>query len=115
MTVELAGQTVTFITVTGTGVYDADGMETMTETEVPVDGCRHRPLRAEEAPQWVTNLATQVWRTTAPAEAAALAATSNGLLKVDGVTYRIVGGAQPFTDMAGEPFKVTVLSTVENP
>lgn len=107
-------QTVTFITLTGTGVYDADGIETMTEVPVPVSGCRHRPLRAEETPQWLTNLATQIWKTTAPPEAAAIAAKSTGRLSVAGVTYEILGGAQPFEDFSG-PFKVTILSKVENP
>lgn len=107
-------QTVTFETLVGTAVYDANGLEATTSVSVPVTGCRHRPLKAEETPEWLTNLATQIWKTTAPAEAAAVAAKSTGLLTVDAVTYRIVGGAMPFEDFA-DPFKVTILSKIENP
>lgn len=106
-------QTVTFTMLVGTGVYDSDGLEGMTESTVSVAGCRHRPLKADEAPVDVTNLATQIWKTTAPPEAAAVAAKSNGRLTVDGVAYEILGGAQPFEDFSGL-FKVTILSKVEN-
>lgn len=105
-------QTVTFVTVTGTGVYDEFNNETMTETDVPVTGCRHRPLRAEEAAEMFGNVATQVWKTTAPPEAAAIAAKSTGTLKEGGRTFHILGGAQPFEDLA-DPFKVTILSEIQ--
>lgn len=107
-------QTVTFTTLVGTGVYDADGIEATTPTPVAVKGCRHRPLKAEETPVWLTNLATQIWKTTAPPEAAAVAAKSTGRLTVDGVTYEIIGGAQPFEDFTS-PFKVTILSKIDRP
>lgn len=107
-------QAVTFTTLVGTGVYDADGTEVTTPTPVTVPGCRHRPLKAEEMPVWLTNLATQVWKTTAPPEAAAVAAKSTGRLTVDGVTYEIIGGAQPFEDFSS-PFKVTILSKIDRP
>lgn len=107
-------QTVTFTTLTGTGDYDADGLEVMTPTPVSVKGCRHRPLKADEMPVWLTNLGTQVWKTTAPPEAAAVAAKSTGRLAVDGVTYEIIGGAQPFEDFT-DPFKVTILSKIDRP
>lgn len=104
-------QTVGFVTIVGTGVYDEYGIETTTETEVPVYGCRHRPLRADEAPEVLGNMARQVWKTTAPPEAAAIAAKSTGKLKVGSKTFHIVGAAQPFEDMA-DPFKVTILSEI---
>lgn len=107
-------QTVTFITLAGTGTYDADGLEVTTETPVAVNGCRHRPLKADETPVNLTNLATQIWKTTAPPEAAAIAAKSTGRLTVDGVTYEIIGGAMPFEDFT-DPFKVTILSKIDNP
>lgn len=107
-------QTVTFTTLVGTGVYDADGVEITTQVDVPVAGCRHRPLKADETPQYLTNLATQIWKTTAPPEAAAAAAKSTGRLTVDAVTYEILGGAQPFEDFT-DPFKCTILSKIEAP
>jgi hypothetical protein len=106
----LGGQTVTFISVTGSGTYDSLGVEATTRTEVDVMGCHHRPLRAEETPEWLTNIATQIWKTTAPPEAAALAADANGELEVDGIAYHVIAGAQPFTDLSGRVRKVTILS-----
>lgn len=111
MTETFGSQTVGFVTLVGTGVVDEYGYETKTETEVPVYGCRHRPLTAAEATEALGNVAHQVWKTTAPPEAAAIAAQSTGHLKVDGVTYFIIGGAQPFEDMS-DPFKVTILSEI---
>ncbi|WP_293308879.1 hypothetical protein [Mycolicibacterium sp.] len=94
-------------------MYDDLGVEVMTTTTVVVEGCRHRPLRADETPEWITNVATQVWKTTAPPVAAAIAAKSTGQLSVGGQTYQIIGGSQPFTDLGADPFKVTILSQIQ--
>lgn len=102
-------QVVTFITEAPSGTAGRLGTKASTETRVDVAGCRHRPLTATEAADAMTNAATQVWKTTAPPEAAAVAAKSTGVLEVDGVKYRIIGGAKPFEDLAA-PFKVTILS-----
>lgn len=104
-------QTVSFVTVVGTGVYDDLGYETTTETGIPVEGCRHRPLSAKEAAEAFGDVATQVWKTTAPPEAAAIAAKSTGTLKEGGRTFHILGGAQLFEDYT-DPFKVTILSEI---
>lgn len=104
-------QTVAFVTVTGTGVFDDNGFETTTEVEVPVTGCRHRPLSAAEATEALGNVGRQVWKTTAPPEAAAIAAKSTGTLKVGNKTFHIVGGAQVFEDY-NDPFKCTILSEI---
>ena len=105
-------QTVAFVTLVGTGVFDEYNVEGMTEADVPVAGCRHRPLSAAEAGQLLGEVATQVWKTTAPPEAAAIAAKSTGTLKVDGRTFHILGGTQPFEDF-NDPFKVTILSEIQ--
>mgnify|MGYP000856001380 FL=1 len=102
-------QTLTFVTLVGTGTYDDYGAEITTETEVPVEGCRHRPLSAAEATEAFGQTARQVWKSTCPPEAAAIAAKSTGRIKVDGQTFHIIGGATPFEDMAA-PFKVTIMS-----
>lgn len=107
-------QTVTFISLVGTGTYDDFGFEITTEAEVEVEGCRHRPLSAKEAAEAFGNVATQVWKTTAPPEAAAIAAASTGKLTEGGRTFHILGGAQPFEDFADE-FKVTILSEIVTP
>jgi hypothetical protein len=86
-----------------------------TPTKVAVQNCRHRPLRDSETPQYLTDVATQVWKTTAPPVPAAMAADPTGHLIVNGITYKIVAGAQPFPDPQSETgaiFKVTILSYV---
>lgn len=103
------GQTVTFVTFT-LGAADTLGVKPEIPAEIAVKGCRFRPLSASETAQAEVDVATQVWKCTAPPVPAALTADSTGYLKVDDVTYNIIGGAQPFTDMAGVPFKVTVLA-----
>lgn len=105
-------QMVTFITLTNTGDPGRLGTKTQTRTRVDVTGCRHRPLKPSETPEWLTNISTEPWKTTAPPEAAAIAAKSTGELEVDGVTYRIIGGARPFEDFA-DPFKVTIYSQIQ--
>lgn len=104
------GQAVTVVAVTGTGTYDSLGSETVTKTETVIAGCRHRPLRFDETPEFVTNIATQVWKTTAPPLAAVLAVNAKAELVVDGIRYRVIAGAQSFTDQEGRPYKVTILS-----
>jgi hypothetical protein len=108
---KLGSQTVSFVTVTGTGVYDEFGTEGTASTDVPVTGCRHRPLSAKEATEAFGNVATQVWKTTAPPEAAAIAAKSTGTLKEGGRTFHIMGGALPFEDF-NDPFKCTIFSEI---
>lgn len=105
-------QTVTFVTVTGTGVFNDYGEEGTTSADVDVTGCRHRPLSAAEATEAFGNVGRQVWKTTAPPEAAAVAALSTGTLKEGGRTFAILGGAQPFEDYS-DPFKVTILSEIQ--
>jgi hypothetical protein len=105
-------QTVSFVTATGNGVFDEYGIEGTTDVDVPVTGCRHRPLRADEVPISLGEVATQIWKTTAPPEAAAIAAKSSGTLKEGGRTFFIVGGAQPFEDFS-DPFKCTILSKIQ--
>ena len=106
-------QTITFPTRTGTGTFNELGEEITTVSEVSVPGCRHRPLSAEETPVSLTDVGTQIWKSTCPPVDAAVTAKTAGTLRVGGVVYEIVGGAQPFTDMSGVMFKVTILSKIQ--
>lgn len=99
-------QTVTFIAVTE-GTPDRLGVPAQVRTEHTVTGCRFRPLSAEETVA-LTNVATEVWKCTAPPVADVLAGKAVDELKVAGVTYQIIGGIKPFEDFT-DPFKVTVL------
>mgnify|MGYP000234516719 CR=1 FL=1 len=108
------GQVVTIPVTTGTGEYDELGNELVDTESVDVGGCRHRPLSVSETPDWVTNIGTQVWKTTAPPDEAILALDTDSTIVVDEVAYQVIAGAQPFTNRSGAPFKVTVLSKVQD-
>lgn len=109
-------QTVRFVTLTDTGEPNSLGVRSRTATNVDVTGCRHRPLKSEETPENLgLDTGTQVWKTTAPPVAAAIAARSTGKMIVDGATYDILGGAMPFTDLSVDVFKVTIFSTSLDP
>jgi hypothetical protein len=100
------GQTITFVTNTlGTeGRFE----RALVPSEVDVPGCRFRPLGTSEIVS-ETDLAIEVWKCTAPPVEAVLAATATSQLKYLGKTYQVTG-VEPFTDMAGQPFKVTVIA-----
>lgn len=109
-------QTVKFITITD-GTPDRNNVATPVRTPVTVSGCRFRPLTFREKVD-VTDVATEIWKLTAPADAGALAAESVDEVVYDGSTnpadvagnrFQIVGGVQPFNDMGSTVFKVTVL------
>ena len=108
------GQTVTFVTFTLDGVADNLGIKAEQSTEVEVTGCRFRPLTAAETADTEFDVATEIWKCTAPPTSTVLAADSTGYLRCDGDTYAIVGGPQLFPDMNGQPFKVTILAQKHN-
>jgi len=106
-------QTVIFVAMTPGTVVGSLGEKTPGTIQVPVYNCRHRPLSDAETPEYLTDIATQVWKTTAPPVPVAINASPTGQLIVGGITYRIVAGAQPFPDpMSNEIFKVTILSII---
>ena len=102
------GQTVTFINNTlGTaGRFE----RALVPTRGDVTGCRFRPLGTSEIVS-ETDLATEVWKLTklAPIPDIVLNATATSQLEYEGKTYQVTG-VEPFTDMSGKPFKVTVIA-----
>lgn len=104
------GQTVTFVSFAEAGSPGALGTYQMVETRVDVTGCRHRPLTFQETAETDTDIATEMWKTTAPPEAAVVAAEATGVIEVDGETFHIIGGPRMHVDMDGTPFKVTIVS-----
>lgn len=105
------GDTLTFVLTVGEDLNDRDvlGNPAQIRTEVQVPGCRFRPLPATETRQDGTEVVRDQWKATCPPHAAVLAAKSQDEIKVDGVTLQIVGGPRVFDDMAGRPYKVSVV------
>jgi hypothetical protein len=114
--VSFGADTVEFVTIKeSTTDTNALGVGKKQTAYVPVEGCRHRPLRSEETPEFLdVDTGTQIWKTTAPPDAAAAAAASTGRIRVEGIFYDIIGGAMPFKDLH-DPFKVTIFSTSLDP
>lgn len=108
------GQTVTFVSYADSGVANALGTYTQAETTTDVKNCRHRPLAFKETAQYDVDVATEMWKTTAPPEDAVLAARANDVIRVDGVTYQIIGGPRHHRDMDGSPYKVTIISKLQS-
>lgn len=110
------GQTVKFVTITD-GTPDRNNIATPVRTAVTVSGCRFRPLTFKEKVD-VTDIATEVWKLTAPPDPAVTSAASIDQVVYDGTDnpsdveanrFDIVGGVQPFNDFGSSVFKVTVL------
>jgi hypothetical protein len=106
----LAGQTVTFVTFTIGATRGELGMKVETPVETSVEGCRFRPMHAEEIQASGFDAGMQMWRCTAPYDGVTSTIDDNGYLMYGGATFAVIGGAQPFTDMDGAPFKVTILA-----
>ncbi len=103
------GQTVTIVTVTEDPTQrDRYNKPLKVRTEHPVKGCRFRPLDFSEQIE-LGDLTLQKYRLTAPPVAAIVNADAIDEVKVDGITYQIIGGMRVFPDMNGTLFKVTVL------
>lgn len=79
-------------------------------------GCHHRPLTFKETAELEFDIATEWWKTTIPIGEYSptlldkvLAIAPGDAVRVDGVTYEIVGGVRPHNDFTG-PFKATIIS-----
>lgn len=103
-------QIITFVAYSNAGSPGALGTYQQAETLTPVTGCRHRPLSASETAEYDVDVSTMVWKSTCPPDVAVLAAKSDDEIRVDGVGYKILAGPRHHVDMAGLPFKVTILS-----
>jgi hypothetical protein len=108
--------TVTFVSLAETGTTDALGVDPMTPITFDAENCRHRPLTFKETAELTTDVATEYWRTTIPLFTYDKALVNKiravkpiDKIKVDDITYQIVGGVRPFKDEHGY-FKATILS-----
>lgn len=124
MSESFGGQVVAFVTVASTGAVGWGGLKEKTKGATAVSGCRFRPFTTMEADQQ-TDVATEVWKLTAPPEAGVLAAASTGEILYDGTgspddldldspeaqaaTWQIDGQVQPKYDLDGTVHHVTVM------
>lgn len=100
-----------------TGTPDQLGNYELVPVDVNAPGCRHRPLTFAETVELELDIATEYWRTTMPTHeydgtvlSALALLKNNDAIEVDGQEYQIVGGVRPFDDLAGNPFKATIIS-----
>lgn len=100
-----------------TGTPDELGEYELVPVTVDAPGCRHRPLTFAETVEMALDIATEYWRTTLPTHeydstilSALALLKNNDAIEVDGQEYQIVGGVRPFDDLAGNPFKATIIS-----
>lgn len=103
------GQTVTFVTFQATGERGYGGLKSKQPVKTSVVGCRFRPLSVDETPDYLSNVATGIWKCTAPPVDAALNAQSGGAVEVDGVPYQIEGPVMAKPDMSGVVHHVTIM------
>lgn len=80
------GQTVAFVAVTESGTIGWGGLKAKARTVTALSGCHFRPASSTEADE-KTDVTTEVWKLTAPPEAAALAVKANGELVYDGTEH----------------------------
>jgi hypothetical protein len=110
-------QTVTFLIYSASGTPDNSGMSQGSETATDVDFCLHRPVPETAVRELKRQyrdvgivVGTLSWRTTCPRTPVTLSVKASDRMVVDGLTYTIMGGALPNTDLAGVGQHVTIIS-----
>lgn len=117
-------QVVAFVAVTQSGEPGWGGLKQKTRTATRCPAVRFRPYSSTETPVTQTDATTEVWKLTAPPEAAALAVEGNGELVYDGsdhpelldleadstrqFVFLIDGQRMPKYDMDGSVNHVTI-------
>jgi len=110
MTDSFGNQAVTFITVTRSGTTGYLGLKGESRSDDTVFGCHFRPASVSEEPEGTSDVATEIWKLTAPPEAGVLAANSTGELSYDGMTFRIDGPIMPKYNFDGTVHHVTIMA-----
>jgi len=113
------GDTIVFKHLMKTGTFDDQGNAVMTTVNTSAPGSRHRPLTMFENAELGFDVADQRWRSTIPlfeydedVVAVLSSAKPQDVIAVDGIDYQIIGGVRPHKDMAGKPFKMTIISKI---
>lgn len=106
----LGPHTIGFVTVTESGDPGYLGLKTETRTVVLVSGGLMQPASVQERQALGTDVSTELWTWTGPAETAALAADSTGEILFDGTAtpadvagnrFQIEGPVMPESDFTG--------------
>ena len=98
-----------FVTVSrGTPGYL--GLAVESRSSDTVFGCHFRPVSASETPEGTNDVATEVWKLTAPPVSAALNAHAGDELSYDDMTFQIVGPVMPKYNLDGTVHHVTVMA-----
>lgn len=109
MIASFGGQTVTFVNVGQTGARGYLGLKAQSRSDTAVTGCHFRPASTSERDSQ-TDVATEIWKCTAPPVAAALNAKPGDEVKCGGLTFQVEGFVQPKYDLDGnEPHHVTIM------
>ncbi len=125
MTESFGGQTVAFLSVTETGQPGWGGIREDVRVATRCPGVRFRPYSSVETPVTQTDVTTERWKLTAPADAVALAVKGNGELLYDGTehpelldldaestlqfVFQVDGQKMPKHDMDGPVHHVTIM------
>lgn len=116
------GQAVAFVTVTRSGGPGYLGLRDESRSAVTVSGVRFRQFSSSEQPEAGSDSTAEVWKCTAPPDAAALAALSTGELIYDGTSsptipdvpdgtvFYIDGPVAPKFNLDGSVHHVTIMA-----
>jgi len=111
MSASFGGQAVTFITVTRSNTPGYLGIGATSRSDNTVFGCHFRPVSASEtAENSAYDVATEIWKLTAPPEAGVLATASTGELTYDDMTFQITGPVMPKYNLDGTVHHVTIMA-----
>lgn len=118
-------QVVALVVVSQAGVPGRFGLKALNSVATRLPGCHFRPVGVTETPDIETDIATETWKLTAPAEAAALRFRDE--LIYDGTdhpenltpgseparphTFQVQGPPMPKYDLDGSVHHVTVMCT----
>lgn len=112
------GQTVALVAIAATGSPGYQGIKATSRTKTVVSGVHFRPFQTLETPDTETDVATELWKLTAPPETAALVAKSTGELLYDGTDdpadvkanrFAITGPVQPKSGLGAKVHHVTIM------
>jgi len=117
-------QVVGVVAVSQSGEPGWGGLKAKSRSVVRVPGCHFRPYSSDETPVTQTDVASEVWKLTAPPAAAVLLAKASGELVFDGsehpesldlgsaegraAVFQVDGPVMPKFDLDGSVHHVTV-------